>query len=399
MTYDLATPSAARLWNYLPDWSRGYDVRRSFRTDIIRSRNNTEQRRSLRDVPRLSIDYSANVRSPDLIEAKHELRFAQNQPRTVLDYSRYTVSTTLLSGGLSSFEVAAVPSWIAAGQLIAFCGGGVVEVVQVDSVAVNVITLTAPVSNTWPLGSVIRPALFGLLAGQISASRVSDGVQNFSLRFDAYPGGEPPEDLGTADTLFQGLEVFTGEVDFGSAPSVDYQWPVEQVDYGIGRTAQFRPVVQHEQLIEGNFTGRSRAEVAALEAFWLRHKGRRTAFYRPTCQNDMQLAANANGSSIDVEGTLLAQLFANADSPFTDLALEIVLTSGTRLRRLITGITTAGANSRISLNASTTATVAGTARISWMPLCRFGSDELVTRWQSQTTATVPLSFQSLRLPA
>jgi hypothetical protein len=54
MSYDVLTPAAARLWPYAPDWSRSFDVTRSYKTDIFTSRDGTEQRRAIRDAPRLS---------------------------------------------------------------------------------------------------------------------------------------------------------------------------------------------------------------------------------------------------------------------------------------------------------------------------------------------------------
>lgn len=400
MTYDLATPGIARLWQYRPDWSGGVSVRRAFRTDVITSRNGTEQRRSLRDVPRYSLDFSAIVQGADLQAAKLELRAAQNRPRAVPDWTRFATTTGASSAGNTTLTVASPPAWLAPGQLAYLCNGSQSELVLIELVYIDEVEIAGALENNWPSGSTIRPVVFGLLAGQINASRLNRAAQDLAINIEAYPGAEPPEDAGTAGDTFNGYEIFTEPLNFGSSPSVDYLWPVEQVDYGIGRTAQFRPIQQHELVVGGDFVGRTRAAVQAVERFWLRHKGRRSAFYRPTCEKDLTLAADATSSlTIDIEGTTLADEFGAFDAPYTDTALEIVLTNGTRIRRSIASVAVAGSNSRLTLNASTTAAVADVARISWMPLCRFANDELVTRWLSPTAATIALSFQSLRLSA
>lgn len=398
MTYDVATPGVARLWDYRPDWRSSISVRRAFRTDIITSRNGTEQRRSLRAVPRYALEFSSVISGADLQAAKHELRFAQNLPRAVPDWTRFATTTSASTTGTSTITVASPPAWLADGGLAYLCNGSQSELVLIDFVYIDEVEIAGALANNWPSGTTIRPAIFGLLTGQIAARKLNRSAQDLSIEIEAYSGGEPPEDEGTAGDTLNGYEIFTGPLDYGASPSVDYLWPVEQIDYGIGRTAQFRPIEQHEQLVEADFFGRTRAQVQQIEQFWLRHKGRRSAFYRPTCEKDLTLAADASSSStIDVLGTRLADDWQLADAPYTDTALEIVLTNGTRIRRTISSVALAGSNSRISLNASTTAAVADVARISWMPLCRFANDELVTRWQSPTSASIALKFQSLRL--
>lgn len=397
MTYDLGTLSAARLWPYQPDWARGYELRRAFLTDVFRSRNNTEQRRALRDVPRLSASYQTNVAGDELQAAKHYLRAWQNQPSAVPDFARWARTTAPSSGGASALTMASPPAWIAAERLIVLCAEGTLELAEIESVAGSTINLADPLANAWPSGSVVRPALFGLLDGRMRGSRITRGAQAVDVRIAVYPGGEPPEDEGAASVTFNGYEVFAAEPDFSGSPSVDYLFPVEQIDYGIGRTAQFRPVDRAEQLIEAEFTGLSPDDAQEIEQVFLRAKGMRGAFYRPSCEKDMTLAANASASAtIDVEGTALADDFGSIDYGANDVAIEIVQTSGTRLHRLITAIAAVGGNSRITLSAAVTVTTATTARISWMPLARFASDELATRWRSPVSASIRATFQTVK---
>lgn len=400
MTYDLATPGIARLWDYLPDFSQGVEIRRAFLTDISRSRNNTEQRRATRDVPRLSTSYTTNLSGADLQAAKLFLRTWQNRPTGIPDFGRWFQTTGASSSGTAQLTIASPPAWIAIGQLALLCSSTGNELVRITNISGSTVFLADNLANSWPSGSVIRPVLFGLLNGALQANRLTRGAQSIGVSLQCYPGGEPPEDEGSASDSFNGYEVFTAEPDFSGSPSLDYLFPVEQIDYGVGRTAQFRPVAQHEQLIEGTFAGLSPTETAEIEQFWLRHKGRRNAFYRPTCEKDMTLAANASASiTIDVEGTELATYFPEFDAPYTDTAIEIVLQDGSRLRRTITSAAVNGSNSRLTLSASTTAAVADVARISWMPLVRFANDELTTRWRSPLKASISASFQSLRLAA
>lgn len=399
MTYDLNNLSGARLWTYHPDWSGGYEVTRAYRTDIITTRNGTEQRRALRDIPRLSASYRTIVQDDDLRAANHFLRAWQNKPAAVPDFSRYALLTGSSSAGVSTLTLASPPAWVAENRLLVLCSATETELVAVDDVTGSTITIDGTLDNAWAIGSVIRPAIHGLLNGRMSSSRFHRGAAEISVDVDAYPGGEPPEDDGTADTTFNGYEVFTFEPDWSGSPSLEYLLPVEQVDFGIGRTAQFRPIDIAQRLTEAEFN-LAGADAVTLEQMFRRMKGRRGAFYRGTGEKDFDLAATASsGSSAFLDsGRDLFDDFGAVDYAETPTAIEVCLTSGTRLHRLITGITLSGGNSSVAVNSAwpTDLTTSNVARLSWMPLVRFASDQMTTRWATPLQASIAASFQSVR---
>jgi hypothetical protein len=395
MTYDLNTPAQAHLWAYEPDWRSGFRVRRSFLTDIATSRSKKEQRRALRDAPRLSLSYSTATAGDVQLAAWHHLRARQNRPTAVPDFARHALTTGSSSGGSSELTLASPPAWIAEDRHLVLCGAAGSELVVVDSVAGPTITLTAPLANAWPSGSVVRPGLFGLLSQNTRASQVKPSASLLDVTLNVYPGGEPPEDEGTAPVTFNGLELLTAEPDWSSPPAFDHIWPVEQVDFGIGRTAQFRPITQHQGLMEAQFTGLSPEGAQAFEQVFLRAKGMRGSFYRSTCQPDMALYAGVTGSTFVVTGSDIAADFGAVDFGEVSQAIEIVQTDGTRLRRLVTDIAASSGNSAITVNSSVTLTLATTARISWLPRVRFASDDLTTEWVSPRLARIAATFQTV----
>jgi hypothetical protein len=395
VTYDLNTPAIGRLWPYEPDWKGGFSVTRSFLTDIVTSRRGREQRRALRDVPRLRLSYNSVLTGAQLRGAEQFLRAAQNRPVMVPDFARYGRLTGASSGGATTLTLASPPAWVAPNSHLVLCGGVVREMVLVESVAGSTITLTEPLANAWANGSVVRPGIFGLLRPQLRETRFKPGASGIEVQLDAYPGGEPVEDEGAAGTLFNGLEVLATEPDWSGAPSHEWLWPVEQVDYGVGRTAQFRPIDRTQGLLEAQFVGLTAAGALAFEQHFLRHKGMRGAFYRSTCNPDMVLNANVTGTTFVVQGSAIADDFAATDFGAIEQAIEIVQTNGTRLRRLVTDIAASGGNTAITVNSSVTLTVAGTARISWLPKVRFASDELTTDWLTPNLARIGATFQTI----
>jgi hypothetical protein len=400
VTYDVLTPGVARLWPYSPDWSRPFDVKRSFLTDVATSRDKTEQRRATRDEPRLSVQYQAVVSGADRRAADHHLRSWQNKPVVVPDFVRWTLLTGSSSSGGSTLTIASPPSWIAADQPLVLCKAGVFEEVLVTGVVGATITLDDPLVNDWDVGDVIRPTFFGLFDGKIASTRPNGGTASISVSIDCYPGGEPSRDAGSAWAMLGGIEVFTPMPDYASAPNVSHLWPVDQIDFGRGRTAQFRPVDFMARMLEAQFNGLAPSEAAQIEQFFDRMKGMRTAFYAPTWEDDFGLAASAlSGSSAFLaSGSALADDFGSIDYAVVNEGVAVCLTDGSILYRRISDISASVGKSLVTVNAAwgVALSTANVARISRMPLSRFASDELTMSWQTPLSAGSSLGFQQVK---
>lgn len=400
MTYDVQSPDAARLWAYGPDWRQGFDVRRSYRTDIRSSRSGMEQRRALRTNPRISAEYRTIASDDDLRGASHFLRAWQNKPTIIPDFARWARTTGSSALGASTLTVSPLPAWAAAGQNLVLCAEGVMERVLVASVAGTTITLEDPLANAWPSGSVLRPTFFGLLESKIGSSRRHRGAAEITVSIDCYPGGEPPRAAGSAWATLNSREIFTLQPDYAGAPSVASVFPLDQIDYGHGRTAQFRPIAEAQPMVEADFTGLDTAAAAQVEQFFDRMKGRRGAFFLPTWAQDFELAASAGSgaTTITVGGSDLATDFGSTDYATVEEGLAVCLTDGTTIYRKITDISASGGNSVITVNAAWGAAIsaANLARISRMPLVRFASDEMTMSWRTPLSAETRLTFQGVR---
>jgi hypothetical protein len=399
VTYDVQSPEAARLWDYLPNWANGFDVRRSFKTDIAVSRSKLEQRRAIRPDPRISIEYRTVVQDADLRSANHFLRAWQNKPTIIPDYTRWARTTASASGGASAIVIDPLPFWIAAGQNLNLCGEEN-ERVLVDSVAGTTVNLADPLSNAWPLGSVVRPTFFGLLESRIGTSRRTYGTAEITVSLDCYPGGEPPRAAGTAWATLGSREVFTLQPDFAAPPSLNAVWPMDRVDFSQGRTAEFRPVAAAERMLEADFNGMDVTTAGQAEQFFDRHKGRRNAFYMPTWEKDFVLAATAlSGSSAFLaSGSDLAADFGAVDYSAVEEAVAVFLTSGTVIYRRVSDIGASGGNSLVTVGSAwgTELNAGNVARICLMPLWRFASDDMTTSWQTPLRAGTRLPFQQVR---
>jgi hypothetical protein len=306
MSYDVETPALARLWPYAPDWSRTFDVRRAFKTDIVTSRDSTEQRRATRTDPRISASYRTVASAADRRAAELHMRAWQDKPVVVPDFARWARLTGSSLAGASTLTISPMPVWAEAGQPLVLCKAGVVEEVLVTSVAGSTITLDDPLVNAWSSGDVLRPTFFGLFDGRITAARPNRDTAAFDITIACYPGGEPARSAGSAWASLNSIEVFTLQPDYAGSPSVGYLWPVDE-------------------------------------------------------------------------------------------GVAVCLTDGTTLYRRVSDVAASSGNSLVTVDSpwGVALSTANVARISRMPLSRFGSDEMVTSWKTPLSAASRLSFQQV----
>lgn len=396
MAYDLANAASAVIFPYSPDLQRGFEITRSFSTDIFASRSGKEQRRANRDRPRYAIGYSAPLWDSQLQEARQYLRANQEAITAIPDFSRSQALASQASSASSSITLDAAPDWLVEGSFAILCHSGDYELIQIASIASEVLTLEDALVSTWPVGSRIRRAFIGLLDGQIRASRLRPGAQELQVRLGVYPGAMPQEVEGSADASLGDFEIFDQALDWSASPAIEYLFPVEQVDFRIGRTAQFRPIDYAQNLIESSFNGLSNAQAQKIEQAFLRSKGRRAAMWLPTGEKDIIPAANPSGSNIIAVGPALAALYGSVDFAEEFLGLQICLRDGSKLYRRITDISASASNSDISLSASVSFTIDELARISLMPLARFASDDLSLIWRGPLAAQIDARFQTVR---
>jgi hypothetical protein len=395
MSYDVDLLSEARLWPYVPDWGGGFAVKRAFETDIITSRNGTEQRRALRFAPRLSASYRTVVSGDDRRAAEHLLRAWQNKPVAVPDFTRWARLTG--ASGSSSLTVSPLPSWAVAGQGIVVCKAGVQELATIDAAAGATITLAGTLANSFASGDVIRPVFFGLLDATTGSSRPNSDAAAINVSVNSYPGGEPLEVAGSPWATLGSYEVFVLAADYGSQPTLDHVWPVEQVDFNRGRTAQFRPIDWAAVHVEATFSGLTVTKASEVEQFFGRRKGRRGAFYLPGGARDF-LPTSYGSASFTVAGTALADDLGSVDYIDVNEGVAVCLLDGTTIYRRISSIAVASGNSIVTVDSAwgVSLSSANVSRISRMPLVRFASDEMTTSWRTPLVASTRLTFQQVK---
>jgi hypothetical protein len=177
-----------------------------------------------------------------------------------------------------------------------------------------------------------------------------------------------------------------------------FVWPVEQVDFGFGRTTLHRPVDFSARTRGATILAASPAEAEAAVAFFLRQRGRRGTFWLSTLENDLPPVSPlaADSATLTVTGEATAEAYGNSPA---HKAVALHLADGRTIYRPVASLAVSGGDSLLTVTANwgEAIPVAQVRACSWLMKARFGSDDLVVEWLTNEVAQ--MQFSTMTLPA
>jgi hypothetical protein len=385
------------LWPFIPNWSSPPQVVQEYRTDIFRSRSGREQRRAQRSTPRKSVEYRFLIHQDSMRSFDRTMRKWQNKPVVIGDPTRKTLTSAALPSGATTVTLRDVPSWIAVGEELWLYDGADMALAVVGAIEpLNTITFTAPAARNWPAWTVVRPRLKGQISASMRATFGTNALAAVEFRIDVDPGSERLFADDEVVDVLNGREVLARKGNWGESRPVTYNWGTEDVDFGYGRVARFRPILQPSQVTQITYVTEGAGDTLKLDSFFWRNKGQQGEFYLPSDRNDLPIAAPivAGNSNIRVAGTEVFDTY-NDDEIYTSIA--IFLRDGRRLYRRIVDMFVDGGDTVLQTHDNFLVTIdpSEVSRISWMTVCRFASDQFTQEWLTDRVMQTQLSFQTL----
>lgn len=389
------TISGERLlvWPFEINWARPVTITHSFKTDIYVSRSGKESRIARRHQPRRLIKSSLLIRGDQRQDFKSIAMGNLANPVFQPDPTRSTPLTGTASG--TSVPIASGTPWAVAGAYVQVGN----EVGRIASVSGGTVTLESALVSSHSAGTDVRPGFRGLLLNGIPANLLSDKVGTSVLTISETPGISDPEDYGSASATFDSVEVFPLPVNWSRSPDEDFDWPLDITDIGFGPIDTWRPVNfssserQFEVLLQSG-------QDQTLFAFFDRMRGRQGEFYCATGTDDIQLRPGLENPSTGYIRAKGQELYERLRDDTVLRAIEAVHPSGVE-RRTITSFSTIsdgnGNDTLIQLDSDPVSDASTWTRISWLPLCRFGSDDLSVVYLTNSVARARVAVKSIEV--
>lgn len=387
----------ARVWPFGYSRLTPVVVERSYQTTIFATEAGREQRRAMRERPRKVVRFGLIAGSDCARALTREMHKYQASLYALPDWTRKTLGVTALANGAADIDVAAVEGWAAVGETVILASGGRFERYTINAVAAP--TLTFAETNTgagWPVGTRAYAALPARLRAEAAATRPIRDVLRLDVEFDVAPGGEFYIEPAAAPVTFNGREVLAKPPHRIEAIDHTFITGIEEVDFGFGASARFKPVAYPADRYALTYTSCDAAGAAKLEDVFIRARGRRGEFYMPTFENDLvpDAVAAMGTTSLAVIGDDVADVYGGS-SVFKAVAVHF--SDNTFEFNTVTNVTPGAGVSTLTVGAAWSRDIdpALIRRISWMPVCRFAADQLTTEWPIDGIGRLRLAVRTL----
>ncbi|HEX7111721.1 MAG TPA: hypothetical protein VF216_04705 [Mizugakiibacter sp.] len=371
MSYAIGAPV---LWPIPPDWSQPVRESLAWLTDYMQARDGTRQKRQMRIAPRRAFVFQATADADDrrILDA---LRFDQGVRQWALPiWPDVQLLAAPLAAGATSIPCDTVGrDFIDGGQAVLWSARNVWELVAVQTVAANALTLTAPTVGAWAAGTRLYPVRTARLQGTPGETHFNDDLSRTQVQLLI---DEPCDWASTAPAAtYRGAPVLEWRFDESDDPTSSYERMVQTVDEQTGPISYFDLPALPFRVQSHRWTLFGRSERTAFRSllYWLR--GRMGTLWVPSYQADLQLASAVGAS--DAFLTVMwcgYTVFGRTQANRRDIRIE--LRDGTVFYRRITGSTEAGATEQITIDSALGMAVSAAAVrvISFMTLAELASD-------------------------
>lgn len=393
-----------KVWPFLADWSSEVTVNYAYRSEVITSRNGTEQRRALRDQPRMELGFTSLVDDYDFRNFVADMSSWHGKPTVVPDWSRYVDVSRKHFADESVLNLKYHDTWLQSGALVCISWGDPSEshsvVRKIISVTGSSVALSAEIGEDVPTDARIMPAYVGRIEAKTTATQYSERTSLVKVKLMVEPGYENLPSAANNPLTHDGRELFVMEPDWSKPLSLSFETTVETLDYGVGRVSHYLPVAYSDRITTLTYMAAGRDDADVIRDTFRRHSGQQGEFFMPTFTEDLRLKSTllSGQSKMRVSGVapLKAYLgspvyrniivFYNDGSyePYEVIAVEAVSDSH-------------GEDTTFDLRPvpSRSLIQSEIRMICWLPLTRFASDEIAVQWVTDQIANIGLTVKTL----
>ncbi len=388
-----------RLWTFPIEWSQGYEEEISFRTEIIISRNGTEQRIAQRINPRVHYSFASSLRTERAREAVQRASYRQGDlyfvqhPR---DPARLSAAVT---AGDTSIQIAgAMPSWAFSGAFVVFEGkDGATAMNAIVRTDGNTAYLESGIARSFPLGTPIRQAVEGRFDGAAQIKMLTNRVATLDTEFDGDPIYTAHRDYGAAPETIGALEYFDVAPNWSDGIELAFEQESEVLDLNRGAIDVIFPIKHTPRQMEALFSCDTPEKLDRVLGLFYRCRGRRKAFYMPLWVDELRPLGNTldTSTTMTFAGPEIAEVYANSLT-YSKLLIRRFGKADVVVDVDSTYVDGAG-NSVIVLTEAVTEDILldDIMNINWIALVRLSSDRLTLDWITGSVAQIYLNVMTL----
>lgn len=375
-------------------------LRRQYWTNVIFSRDGSEQRRALRGKPRRTIEYvtSTGLENTFWRDYTRWLVKGQRLQSFAADISRQVDS---VSYSVGVFTLDEIPYWAQAGVRLVLVDfdNHKFEISSIGSIVGNDIILGSISSYAWPNVTRIYAALLGWAAFDMDYDFNWFSFISPKITFNEDPAFSLLEPDQPVMATFNGREVITFPPNIVSPVMVTNNSGMEAIDYGLGAVTAFDILGYTRRVMQVTYTMRE-DDAATIRAMFDRMRGQQGEFYMPTFEPDLtpKTQANSGTNTLTIAGPEVYNVY-NGSPVYKCVAvfMDDARHPTCQYNKISSIALTGGNDSRLTFVNNWTSNVTTDLKVSWMPVWRFATDIYEEQWVRDVDSDNPVINTKLAL--
>ena len=381
-----------------PDWKNQVTESLEWKTDILRSFNGTEQRRSLRTKARRSFEYRMMAKGQDAALFDNLLWGWQNRMYAI---PVWTDKVRLVGDHAAGTVSLAIPT-----ETYSFAEGGMAilikspteyEVASITSVTSSSIGIARPLEKSWPENTLVYPAEICYLPTSVPVQRLTGGVLTATISAKASPvEANPYTPSAVAPSTYKGVDVLTRQPNWIRPLDQTAEFAYDLADQGFGAVLQY-PNEEFPRVVRRySWLLRDRNQILAFRELLNRLRGQAKTVWIPSWHLDFQVVQQIGAAnlSIKVKDNGFNQM-VGLDAARNHLCLRTE--DGQTFYREITGVSILDGVTTLTIDSPLGVTIPTTSVKALHVLMRnrLATDKVDIAWRSNQVATIETTFTTV----
>jgi len=352
---------------------------------------------SLRTAPRRRFEYQTLLVGPERTRFDLSVAAAGSDPWWLPLWHDCVVLPSGLASGSDEITFATAFREFKAGGKALLRNGAAYEVVDVDTVVSNKITLTDPTVETWPANTTLYPLRYARLENEPSADRLADRTWTAMLAFTCLEVDDWSLSLSVLAS-YRSYPVLERAPNERDGLSISLTRIAQDIDTTIGLPAFYNTagaglrVQQHAWMLRGL------SDNAVFRSFLYGVRGRAKALWLPSFQADLDLTEAIDAADTTIKVVECGYAAASAHAVDNKRDIRIALKDGTSVLRRVTASSEAGGVETLTLNSAVGQDIAlaDVHRVEFLSLCRLDADSIEIAHLTDTAgvSAVSATFRS-----
>ncbi len=382
-----------------PDWGAGVKLSRAYRTRLLTTITDKEQRGALRSWPIKKLEYRIGCTTAE--ETARLQRILHTYTGRVIGVPLFVDRSVLTAQASSGAQVVTVDDtdnrhYEEKGPIILTdVDHENYEVVNLTAggIAPTALSFTETLASTWPIGTYCYPLLQARLSKSVKPSVAVDRYADFTMtaeeEMDPVVNRDYSGSISGFPTLL-GWPILNLQPNYMNPFNMEYKRTIDIFDGGLGMIEALS--LQNEARQEYSFGLRfySREDIWEFLNFFDYMKGRHGVFWSPSWLQDLELDATVGPTDV----TLTVKDYGYPTYWGTIIGKYVMfrLEDGTLLYRTITGSTATTITIDTALGVAITAYQINRTMISFLGLGRFVLDEIDVDYHAMDIADINHGF-------